>query len=460
MTKTMTIAALVVTALTAACAASGSSDDDAMLNSAADSSSGETETVDQLAEETGGDLAGNGDVTADGVGGETVFIAMPPIPAIALPDISVLGATGDLVAEQLGDLITPVSGVDVVAADCDSEGGELVYQGSTGDDVFAIERDGSGQYYEESDDGLVTLSVETDGSGSYYAKGLTGLITIDVSPDGAGVYYHEQAQGLVTVERAADGSGAYYDDREGTVTVNIGDDGSGQYYAESVEELLTIDAKPDGTGQYYRKIGEDVTTIDLAEDGGWTLAALTSAFRLELAVAPDGSGRYVRTGLDPLTAEFDADGRAAGATVLVPERPLLSVVGRFPPLGKLGSLAPPCAAVLRFDASLLFEFNEAAIRPEASATLDEVAAVLIDADKPIEINGHTDSRGTEAYNLELSRRRAEAVEEALIERGLTTEIVVTGYGETQPAAPNEGPNGEDDPGGRAVNRRVEIVIRE
>jgi OOP family OmpA-OmpF porin len=182
-----------------------------------------------------------------------------------------------------------------------------------------------------------------------------------------------------------------------------------------------------------------------------------------LTVAADGTGRYLRTSLDPIAFDFDPEGRAtdgSGWSVVVPPAPELGVADRFPPLGKLGSLAPPCAAVIRFDASLLFEFDEARIRPGATTTLDQVAAALAETDKAIEIHGHTDSRGSEAYNLDLSRRRAEAVEAALRERGLTVDISVTGYGESRPVAPNETEGGGDDPAGRALNRRVEIVIPE
>ncbi len=80
--------------------------------------------------------------------------------------------------------------------------------------------------------------------------------------------------------------------------------------------------------------------------------------------------------------------------------------------------------------------------------------------KHIIIEGHTDSIGTEEYNLRLSQKRANAVKEWFINKaGLKDLIYETiGYGESKPVAPNQNPDGSDNPEGRAKNRRVEIRI--
>ncbi|MBW1660432.1 MAG: OmpA family protein, partial [Deltaproteobacteria bacterium] len=74
--------------------------------------------------------------------------------------------------------------------------------------------------------------------------------------------------------------------------------------------------------------------------------------------------------------------------------------------------------------------------------------------------GHTDSKGSEEYNLALSQRRADSVKVWLIEegglKGIT--IITKGYGESKPVAPNTKPDGSDNPEGRAKNRRVEIYV--
>lgn len=76
------------------------------------------------------------------------------------------------------------------------------------------------------------------------------------------------------------------------------------------------------------------------------------------------------------------------------------------------------------------------------------------------IEGHTDAKGSEAYNLKLSERRAEAVVEWLaVREGIDTAwLDRRGLGEAQPAAPNARPDGRDDPEGRQRNRRVEVIL--
>ena len=64
----------------------------------------------------------------------------------------------------------------------------------------------------------------------------------------------------------------------------------------------------------------------------------------------------------------------------------------------------------------------------------------------------------DAYNQTLSEQRAKAVTEALTSNGVTASIESVGYGETGPVAPNENPDGSDNPGGRRLNRRVEVFV--
>jgi len=112
-------------------------------------------------------------------------------------------------------------------------------------------------------------------------------------------------------------------------------------------------------------------------------------------------------------------------------------------------------------ADVLFDFDSSNIRAEAATALGQVAAVLREhPEQPVRIEGHTDSKGSDAYNQALSEERAFSVREWLEGEenidGSSFDIV--GFGETQPAAPNEHADGSDDPDGRQKNRRVEIVI--
>ena len=100
-----------------------------------------------------------------------------------------------------------------------------------------------------------------------------------------------------------------------------------------------------------------------------------------------------------------------------------------------------------------FDFNKATLKPESDRALERVLALL--RDDPalnLEVQGHTDSIGTDAYNETLSQDRADAVVAWLARRGVDDErLTARGYGETMPVADN----GSDS--GRAQNRRVEIV---
>jgi OOP family OmpA-OmpF porin len=84
--------------------------------------------------------------------------------------------------------------------------------------------------------------------------------------------------------------------------------------------------------------------------------------------------------------------------------------------------------------------------------LDQVATSLIERpDVKVEIGGHTDSQGSEAYNLKLSNARADAVMQYLISKGVKADnLTAKGYGETMPIADNATDEG------RTKNRRVEL----
>ncbi len=101
---------------------------------------------------------------------------------------------------------------------------------------------------------------------------------------------------------------------------------------------------------------------------------------------------------------------------------------------------------------LLFDFNKADIKPQYYKNLDEAIKVLKEnPGMKVEIQGHTDNIGSAGYNLELSKKRAQAVANYLIAHGIAaSRLVVKGYGFSRPVAPN------DTPEGRALNRRVQL----
>ena len=103
---------------------------------------------------------------------------------------------------------------------------------------------------------------------------------------------------------------------------------------------------------------------------------------------------------------------------------------------------------------VLFAFNKAELSAQAAPRLDKLASFLKQfPDRKLLIEGYTDSVGGDSYNQDLSERRAQAVRDALVSRGVdASRITARGYGKAHPVADNASPEG------RAMNRRVEIVI--
>jgi OOP family OmpA-OmpF porin len=144
---------------------------------------------------------------------------------------------------------------------------------------------------------------------------------------------------------------------------------------------------------------------------------------------PDGADKCPDT---PRGAEVDVDGCPKAARLFVPDEK-----------GEVKAL------VLE---GVTFENNSAQLTPGSRAILDDVAASLVAwPDVSVEVGGHTDSRGEDAYNRQLSQKRADAVKTYLTARGVDEARLATkGYGETKPVADNGTAEG------RAKNRRVEL----
>jgi outer membrane protein OmpA-like peptidoglycan-associated protein len=103
---------------------------------------------------------------------------------------------------------------------------------------------------------------------------------------------------------------------------------------------------------------------------------------------------------------------------------------------------------------VLFETGSSTLSPGAGRNLDRLVQFLTDhPERLVQIDGFTDSVGTDSYNQNLSQRRADAVRDQLVSRGISsTRISTRGYGKDSPVASNS------ESSGRQLNRRVEVVI--
>ncbi len=112
--------------------------------------------------------------------------------------------------------------------------------------------------------------------------------------------------------------------------------------------------------------------------------------------------------------------------------------------------------------NIYFGYDSADIRRDAAIELDKLVTLLNDnSDLKIEMGSHTDSVASDAYNIELSQRRAQSTVNYLIQKGIDpNRLVAKGYGESKPIARNTHPDGSDNPEGRQRNRRTEFKILE
>lgn len=124
------------------------------------------------------------------------------------------------------------------------------------------------------------------------------------------------------------------------------------------------------------------------------------------------------------------------------------------------TVAKGCEKRLSVVGDALFDFDKAALRPDAEETLSAAAPEIAKlGSKLARIEGHTDAIGSDSYNMKLSEARATVVRDWLASHNIVpASTPIKGYGKSMPVAPNKTSDGKDDPAGRQKNRRVEVVF--
>ena len=343
--------------------------------------------------------------------------ALGEIPSITIPEIPNLSVSENPDAKITLDMAKKISSVPgITISPVKVEDGNIV----GGSYSMQIGKNGDGQYSDKN------KSVQTDGNG-------------------AGQYEDDK----VTIQRDEDGAGQYINKVTG-VTLQVDKDGAGQYIDEKND--LSIQVDKDGTGLYTDK--KNNVTIYVNENDVRYVST-----DIEMVNNGDGSGTYTDKSKN-LVIENDGKGKAKitfnGQTTEVDAKPLEKP-------GKLAKLemVPPVPSIeansllITLDSAVLFDVDKYDVRvhPEAEEVLKNLAIVLKEMDvKNFEIDGHTDSDGSEEYNQVLSEKRANSVKNFLVSQGVTAEITTKGYGESKPVASN------DTAEGKQKNRRVEIII--
>lgn len=339
-------------------------------------------------------------------------IEFPVIPTIVVPSIIGSGPAQKRLELSMQSLIDPLSGITVRPANCATDGGLVNESGFTNVDAQGnLERVG----------GHGVFNIGADGSG----QAVTGDGVVEVKPDGSGSVVNDAG----TFEVNADGSGTYVGAHG-----NIELDGKGA--GSWVGGFGSIENHGDGSGSW------------VGSDGN-------------IEINADGSGKWIGGPEGIVENRGDGTGTIGAVPREVKMAPLppLPPVGKFPLLDKFKPSGAPCGYVITLNDKVLFDFDKDVIRPDAGKVLDVLATALGKVpSSAMEIRGHTDAKGSDDYNQDLSERRAQAVLVALRQRGSATDAAARGYGESQPVAPNE-VDGKDNPGGRQLNRRVEIFVR-
>jgi outer membrane protein OmpA-like peptidoglycan-associated protein len=110
--------------------------------------------------------------------------------------------------------------------------------------------------------------------------------------------------------------------------------------------------------------------------------------------------------------------------------------------------------------NIFFDFDKATLRPLSNVELKNLFLLLrSNPNMKVGISGYTDSKGSNSYNQKLSEARAQAVVNSLTKSGINADrMKAKGYGKTMPTSPNKKTDGSDNPEGRQMNRRVELII--
>ena len=322
--------------------------------------------------------------------------ALGEIPSITIPEIANLSVSENPDAKITLDMtkkISSVPGITIIPVKV--ENGNIV----GGSYSMQIGKNGDGQYSDKN------KSVQTDGNGA-----------------------------------------GQYDDEK--VTIQRDEDGAGQYINKVTGVILQVDK--DGTGLYT----DNKNNIKIYV--GETNARYESP-NVEIRNNGDGSGTYTDKSKN-LVIENDGKGKAKitfnGQTTEVDAKPL-EKPGKLPKL----EMVPPVPSIeansllITSDSGILFDVDKYDVRPEDEEVLKNLATVLKEMNvKNFEIDGYTDSDGSDEHNQVLSENRANSVKNFLASQGVTAEITTKGYGESRPVASN------DTAEGKQKNRRVEIII--
>ncbi len=295
---------------------------------------------------------------------------------------------------------------------------------------------------------------------------------VDNKENGPNYYYFYAGPGHVDLHYAFKEMGVFGSPLKQALSFDLYDDNNKLIVHNAIVSVENLEkfSQPGDLGSRQKVILRVISPDTAVRLGGYYEIEVTGAVSFDGNVTgantkPADTALYHQVG--PLTKPVQGNSGGSsgeGSSLYTPQGSLYTPVGPlYTPVGALTSVQEsPKELRLTLAADILFDFDRATIRADAKAALDRVAEIIRSrSEGVVRIEGFTDSKGGQEYNLRLSNARAESVESWLVEReGLRGQGFSTqGFGATRFAARNTKPDGSDDPAGRQKNRRVEIVIQ-
>lgn len=315
---------------------------------------------------------------------------IPAIPSVTLPAIGISESPNAKITLEMTSSISALPGVSVEPVHIEND------QITRGESAVQVDKEVASQYSNASGDGQTQYTDDTAG------------ITLQANSDGSGQYTNSKRG--ISLQVAADGSGQYTNNQK-DMTIYIQGD-----HSAYTQGSIVIDNNGDGSGQYANQ-----------ETG--------------LTINNDGKGKAtIQLGEEKITVDADPLEKPA-------KLPLLSSVSNAPSSLEANNL------LITLNANILFDVDKYDVRQDAQTTLNNLANILKQANiAAFEINGYSDSDGSDEDNQTLSENYANSVKDYLTSQGITATIITHGYGKTRPVASTKTSEGKQ------ANRRVEIVI--
>ena len=227
--------------------------------------------------------------------------------------------------------------------------------------------------------------------------------------------------------------------------------------ADALASIATQKANTARANKKYQSTQGEIienTQANLARTRAEKAEAASAAAADKLAVQQQALLDSEKRSADAAAAEAAGNLAAAHQARMDADKRADDALAKLAAIAKLKEEAR--GLVITLSGSVLFASNQTSILPAAKSRLNQVSDALLSTDtrRNLTVEGHTDSTGTEAYNMQLSQRRADSVRSYLISRGYPADMLeARGIGEIRPIASNSSPEG------RSNNRRVEIIVQ-